>query len=172
MSTYAQLLITKIKNVLDELSRIRFAENEIILQEEKKNIQNEYEILLEKVESEKSTIERQTKPGTPPVMPFQFKTLKEGYCYFCGRDIRETFSFYLSKEVQEATETKVVEGARFCSQKCLQSYCKEYAKHKELLQEEEKKIKERIDNDKKAMGEVMAKKANLISKINELEKKE
>lgn len=131
-----------------------------------------YRYLLTLLREEKSTILRQIKKELIPIVPLRQKTLKLGYCYFCDISISGGFPYKLKKEEQKVLNIEVIEGAEFCSQECLLSYCKEYKNREKLRQEEEKKSEAKIASDRKLVTEIQGKIGNLVKRINELEGKE
>lgn len=163
---------TKAEETLDKLKNIRFSESDVVLEEEKNYLVQKYHNLLNLLREEKATILRQMKKEVMPITPLWQKSLKVGYCYFCETSISSGFPYKLAKEEQKVLNIQVTEGAEFCSQECLLGYCKEYRNRELLRQEEEKKNKLKIENDRKLLTEIQTRVGFLMKKINELEKKE
>ena len=158
--------------MLAKLDNTRFSEGEIILNEEKENLVEKYNWLIEQLQKEKETIFRQIEKDNLPFTPLRKKVPKAGYCYFCDVSISASFAYKLKKEEQVVLAIEVVEGAEFCSQECLLNYCKEYKKREKSRQDEEEKNKEKIANDRQLVTQIQARLGMLVKKINDLERKE
>jgi hypothetical protein len=128
--------------------------------------------LLEDLNKEKTTILRQIENKKTFIVPLRQKTPQKGYCYFCEIDISDSFSYRIEEKDKRILGVEINEKARFCSQECLLSYCKEYKKRKEIRQNEERKIKGNIENNKKLVTEIQGRMADLTTKLNHLETKE
>ena len=131
-----------------------------------------YRSLIKKLGEEKETILRQAEKKTMIVAPLRQKNVKTGYCYFCDISIAADFPYKLKVEEQNTLGIEIAEGAVFCSQECLLNYCKEYKNREKLRQEEEKRNKEKIAKDRKAITEIQGQIANFTERINRLERRE
>jgi hypothetical protein len=168
----ASRVIDEIKVVVNKLNSVDFAEREVILQEERDRIVEKYNYLIDDLQKQKEDITRQIEKDMVVVTPLQQKVIKEGYCYFCNIKITSGIPYQFSKEEQKVLEVEIVEGAGFCSQECLLGHCKEYKKWVKLRQEEEEKIEEKIESNKRLVARIHLAIGNLRSKVNRLAKKE
>ena len=169
---YAKNIISQVERTLELLENVRFSQEENILEDEKQNLIQIFNILLEDLNKEKTTILRQIENKKSFVAPLRQKDFKKGYCYFCEIDIADSFSYRIEEKDKRILGVEVNEKARFCSQECLLSYCKEYKNREEIRQNEEKKIKNNIINNKRLVTEIQSKMTDLTTKLNQLERKE
>ncbi|WNE40313.1 MAG: hypothetical protein GBAus27B_000380 [Mycoplasmataceae bacterium] len=169
---YAKNIISQVETILEGLEGVRFSQGEGVLEEEKANLIRRFDILLEDLNKEKTTILRQIENKKNFVAPLRQKNPKQGYCYFCEIDIADSFSYRIEEKDKRILGVEVNEKARFCSQECLLSYCKEYKKREEVRQNEERKIKGNIENNKKLVTEIQGRMTDLTSKLNSLERRE
>jgi hypothetical protein len=157
---------------LEGLESVRFSEGENILEEEKRRLIDSFSILLGDLNREKTTILRQIENKRNFVAPLRQRNFKEGYCYFCEIDITDGFPYRLEEKDKKILGVEVNEKAKFCSQECLLSYCSEYKKREEIRQNEEKKIKGNIENNKKLVTEIQGRMTELTNKLNQLSRRE
>ncbi|WNE40557.1 MAG: hypothetical protein mread185_000014 [Mycoplasmataceae bacterium] len=169
---YAKNIINQVESTLESLENVRFSQGESILEEEKVKLIQSFTILLENLNKEKTTILRQIESKKKFVAPLRQNIFKQGYCYFCEIDITNSFPYKLEEKNNKILGIEIDEKAEFCSQECLLSYCKEYKKKEELRQNEEKKIKGNIENNKKLVSEIQNKMTGLTNELNRLSRKE
>ncbi|MEG7979095.1 MAG: hypothetical protein NY202_04275 [Mollicutes bacterium UO1] len=172
MLDYTKNIIRNAEQLLDKLEDVRFSRNEVVLYQEKENLAEKYKKLIARLRDEKETILRQIEKKIMVVTPLRQKTVKNGYCYFCDISVSAVFSYKLRAEEQSALRIDITEGAVFCSQQCLLSYCKEYKNREKMRQDEEKKIKEKIENDRRVVTEIQERIDHLTERINKLERRE
>jgi len=127
--------------------------------------------LLNALRKVKEVISQQFERKIISITPFQQKSVKTGYCYFCDVNIASGFAYELKKEEQVVFGIRVAQGAKFCSRECLEEYCSEYKKWDKLQQEKKGKIKDKIAEDRRLLTESEIRVANLRSKVVETEKK-
>jgi hypothetical protein len=169
---YSKNIISQVENVLGGLESVRFSQEESVLEEEKTNLIERFKILLNDLNKEKMTILRQIENKKIFLVSLRQKDLNEGYCYFCDTGIADRFSYRIEEKDKRILGVEINEKARFCSQECLLSYCKEYKKREEVRQNEERKIKGNIENNKKLVTEIQGKMTDLTDKLNHLERRE
>ncbi|CAG8476794.1 884_t:CDS:2 [Ambispora leptoticha] len=144
-----EIVVEEIEAIISKLNSVDFAEEETILEQERKVMIQKYSDLREDFRKEKEGVSRQLEKSTVSVTPLQQKVPKEGYCYFCDTKISLGVPYQFSKEEQKVLEVEIAEKAGFCSKECLLGHCKEYKKRENLYREEEKKVEQKIENDKK-----------------------
>lgn len=115
----AELVNEEAGKTLDELEEVRFSEEQAFLNEEKAHLISEYKKLLDELNKIKKVVSQQVKKKTIVITPLQRKIAKKGYCYFCDVSIADDFSYKLEKEEQKTFGVEIIEGALFCSRKCL-----------------------------------------------------
>jgi len=173
LSEYTKNFIAKVEKIFLGLAdeNIRFSGDEEILAEEKENLSQKYKDLIGRLQKERETILREIKKKSTPFMPPRKKNLNPGYCYFDDVDISSTFQYELKEEEKAVLGIEIPKEARFCSQECLLDYCKEYKDKEKFRQEEERKIKEKIENDRRRVTQIQERVGTLVKRINNLEKR-
>src|SRR5947199_1875266 len=169
---YTKNIIGKAEKFLDRLDSTNFSEDELVLEEERKNLAQEYNILIDNLQKEKATISRQVEKAVVVVTPLRKKTPKFGYCYFCDIDVTAGFAYKLKEEEQKVLGIETPRGAEFCSQECLLGYCKEYKNREKIRQEEEKKRREKIESDRNLVTKIREEMTKMMREINNLESRE
>ncbi|KLL02520.1 MAG: hypothetical protein MRERC_1c126 [Mycoplasmataceae bacterium RC_NB112A] len=174
-----QVLKEKGENIYDEvekelyeLKKTRFSAESDILEVQKNDLIDKYQNLIRILKKQESTIAEQMRKRIIPIIPFRQELPEENRCYYCKIDISGSFSYQLGKEVQIASNVRVVEGARFCSQECLYKYCEKYRKWNHDRQIKREKHQSKIACNKRILTQLQEEETNLQKRINDLERRE
>lgn len=119
------------KEIVKELHRLEntyFSAESDKLEENKVKLVNQYRNLLNVLNEKKSFIAEQREKKSIPIVPFHQEEPQVGYCYSCGVNISNKFSYQLERELQKVLQIKIADGAKFCSKDCLSKYCEKYKK--------------------------------------------